>query len=265
MIKKLKAVKGFAKDLPLILALSKKELGSGINILWGANGSGKSTALKFMAAHTQCHSGGWTRLLVPLECGVCDGWKAGKTAARLSPGACESVLDWDRAPVFFDPGGLSPFEPEPGILDSGANLMVEVRHRLNCESSGQLRSRRIAEMRELLASAPDFRQTKLSKRLNSAWEKNFKDQIKWLSELPDSIRLSLLMDEPDKNLDAKAAYELWYQLIPHFAKYVQVIVATHHPFALACSKAVWFEDVKGSADAAREVYKKLSEKLNNEN
>lgn len=264
MITKLSIKSGFAKDLPIAAALRKTKLGR-LTILWGANGSGKSVCLQTMAAHSSCAGGGWTRLLEPLEThGFGEKYSWAGACRKNTPGNCEATMTWDRVPVFY---GNSKDYGRPDIasdhvfdgdgMQSAMDLVVD---RMTPKSSGQRRRQNLERMFGILTSAPDFQQMQPRGGVNAAWRECFEAQIAYLARRPDpgSGVTTVLLDEPERNLDAATASAFWTKAVPHFEKHAQVIIATHHPLALPLlyrKDVTWIEDKTGAAMEALTIYK----------
>lgn len=267
MISSLKVKSGFAKSLPTIERLQRMNLSPGLNILWGPNGCGKTTALKLMAAHALCWRGGWTRLAEPMEAGGLSLQKddrivsLGSIADRHTPGHSVAIVEWDLVPVFFangiDSGRVDIASGEVNDGDGFTNWVEAVNERMRPLSSGQTRAGKLRKMLKVLNDAPDFKAVTVRDHMNDTWRECFQAQIDILAARPDNGRLTVLMDEPEKHLDLKTCKQLWEVVIPTLAENAQLIVASHHPCALVSKGAKWIESEKGNAKESLNIYKEL--------
>lgn len=263
MITNARKFTGYAAGLPVVQALERTQLAHGLHVLWGPNGSGKTTALQIIAAHTLCANGGWSRLRDPLEFApYAKRQTCMSSVARMAPGECGVTLQWDRMPVFFANSlDTSDFQ----TLDSGAehsqdgmtDFFTAAKLKFERPSSGQLRALKLEQTLQQLRSAPDFKNVRLRPGLNDTWKAVYRDQIKFMESRPDNGRVTVLLDEPDRHLDLVAAERLWSVVIPHIAKHAQVLVATHHPFALAREEAKWICAEAGEQSKALSLYRRV--------
>jgi hypothetical protein len=257
MITKIKVKSGFAKELPMLKKVVKFK--PGLNILWGSNGCGKTTALQLLAAHSLCSKGGWTRLLEPVEAGGLNtpSLTFKSMVTYTSPGKCLADVEWDIVPAFFA-NGL-----DSGTVDASSGSVIggdgftdwqsELSEKMTHRSSGERRRHKLNAFLSTISSAPDFKDVRIGS-VNSTWQKCFELQLEVLKNRPGDGRTTVLMDEPERHLDLAAVKHLWGVIIPHITKHAQVIVASHHPLALTSKGAHWIEAVKGQAEADRSIY-----------
>jgi len=239
MVKKIKVTSGFAASLP---SLQGREFSFSrdINLIWGANASGKTTLLSIIAAYCFIPDGGWTRLLKPLDFSAAlrDGSINLPHALRnIAPGRCEADVVWDRTPTFFANGKDEVHngcfaDEENGSPDGMTNMSEQISALMSRFSSGATRINKIQKVVELLANVPDFNNVTL-KPMNSVWTRCMTDQLAYLQVQPKRQRVTLLLDEPDRSLDLRNQIFFWSRLVPSLAAKAQVIVATHNPLALA--------------------------------
>jgi ABC-type lipoprotein export system ATPase subunit len=263
MIHSLKITSGYAKKLPAVKRANRIKFSPSLNILWGPNGCGKTSILEIIAAHTFCYSGGWTRLLDPMELaglGKSESIELPAALSYKSPGNCKAVLDWDRVPVFFANGkdeGMGHFilEKARDTTDGITDPMEALFQKMTPRSSGERRRAKLNQIQQMLQSAPDFRKTKVATHVNQLWQGVYQKQLDYLKQIPNEPRITVLFDEPERHLDLRTSDKFWRELIPHISKYAQVFVATHHPLALQHIKtAVWITPEKGEEQTAFETY-----------
>ena len=241
MITSLQIQSGYGAKIPML----KKPLqfNAGLNILWGPNGCGKTTLLKTLAAYSFCPGGGWTRLFAPMEILGLLGDAAvqlPEALAKFAPGHAKAEFGWDRIPVFFSNGNdgvrIDAFaEDETDSPDGITSVEEQMLSALKPKSSGETRASKLDNALRLLQSAPDFAVFEPSKAINDLAKACFQAQADYLAKRTDpaTSRVTILMDEPDKHLDAEKAYAFWTELVPHLSQHAQVIISSHHPFCLS--------------------------------
>jgi predicted ATPase len=67
---------------------------------------------------------------------------------------------------------------------------------------------------------------------NDVWMNVFQIFTDYVNSLPRTGPITLLLDEPDRSLSIDNTIVLWQKVIPKLAENVQIITATHSPFAL---------------------------------
>lgn len=222
----------------------------GLNIIFAPNGTGKSTLLKIMAQFTASEQGGVST--------VTDSWM------RDVGGYQDSHLNGlevkhDGQPVMYNNprqavglfGGMAGFDED--FFDQG---IAEVQMK---ESTGMTTLARMNKVLALLHGKYKIPE-KIAMRngkLNTITE----------GFLQASISLgqqTVLLDEPESGLAVHVQANLW-KMIEKGAKEqnLQIIVATHSPFALACFSANYLELKPGYIKLAKTCIKDVAETLKN--
>lgn len=224
MIKSIEFVEGFVMDLYKD-APKKMEFTSGINILFGSNGVGKSVALKFLKAYCSIPVAGWTQLVDPKTLAP-DPFPHAYRA--MTPEKDRVVVDWDGTPVFYNSGDIADtnawFYQRGGMSEDG--LSTEQERLMNMAekpSSGQYRLKKINRIFSVVGNPPEI---KPDPKLGDVSK-----QLEYLNSLPKGGRITLLLDEPERSLSLPKQKKL-LEVLLQFSKDYQIITACHSPFVL---------------------------------
>lgn len=202
----------------------------GANVLFGPNGSGKTTLLRIMGAFSGCpEHGGWSGLPESFTLDEKKRFPACLIgAARLGPGV-EAKVSWDGTATFMHLAAKSDepmiaFGMPHDVLDDFEQVSVMMAK----PSTGQGRAMRLGKvLRKVKLERPDL--LALKPYDHDGKGKRFLDYVK---KLPRKGPHTLLLDEPERSLDADAQILFWKRLLPAMANELQVIVTSHSPFAL---------------------------------
>jgi ABC-type lipoprotein export system ATPase subunit len=266
MIHSVTATGGYAKALEAVGGRTFT-ISPGLNVLFGPNGCGKSTLLRLAAGYTGAPpNGGWSDFVQP----SCD--DLGRNPRSLvypqrfrGPGNSKAKVEWDGVAAFFYAGDSdgSPmyFEQNDGL--SGGDLddvfAENVRRVMSKGSTGQERISRWEALAKQLRSPPDL--TKMAKvKQNETWMDARQAYADYVSSLPRSGRVTLIADEPDRSLSIPNQVEIW-KILLGWSKKIQIIAATHSPFALAVGKANLVDMVPGYLDSCRDAVHQLARSL----
>jgi len=197
--------------LEALKARDEIEFGPGLNLLLGPNGSGKSTILNLVAHYTFCRQGGLPKVT--------------DSALRELRGKHGAMVVGDGEPCFY-------FNPEetPGLIGGMAAFDHDFfDHELFSAhisgSSGQnvaLKLGRVVKaMRE---TTPEL---EFKTRGLEHFQKCLSNQVGTPPPRPFEHR-TLLVDEPDRSLDASAQSMVWMHFLK-LASHNQIIMAVHSP------------------------------------
>lgn len=239
MFKSIQFTKGFALDLPGI-SDHTFEFQDGINVVYGPNGSGKTTILKTLAAYTGLDmqdkgfggGAGWSRSPNHNVYGT-DKFNLLDILFSKAPGKCRALIDWDGMPAFYNSATLSDTptmthlassaeDSADGITDIGLQLAMITGH----QSEGELRKMKVGTVIQALAKAPT-----LSTKAQHKDDRVEKAYIDFVKKLPRDGPRTLLWDEPDRSLDAETQIDFWLKWIPRLVKKFNIqIIASSHSF-----------------------------------
>lgn len=198
----------------------------GLNILWGRNGTGKSTVLTALARYFHCEQGGRSVITTTSCREICDTfahdeknkWKTGlkvehdgQTVFYINPGKAVGLMGGAFDDDFF----------QEGIT----NTMMK-------GSAGQTTLMRTQMTLDHLKKSKGKIEDRIGENVNDLWLEIRAKVLEMLKATVDEKGpLTILLDEPDRSIDLDYARQLW-DILPIVARERQVIVATHHPFAI---------------------------------
>lgn len=238
MITGMKVISGYAAKLK---ALAKPvELDKGLNIFFGPNACGKTTAIRLLGAYSGCQeNGGWSTYIKPLMLPLSVKEKCLDYPERfryIAPAKCEVEVSWDGTASFMH---LADVSDQPlryfGEEDDSDGLVSDME-RVFAERQASAGQRRMIRLNRLLKQfmelkVPDSTKIKPDGGWNSVWEKAVTDFTDYAKTLPRTGPPTLLLDEPDRSLSIPNQAEFW-KILYKVSEKVQVIVATHSIFAL---------------------------------
>lgn len=212
--------------------------GPGLNILFGKNGSGKSTVLKGIAKMLCCLDGD-QQLVGDHTCFDFSEYDAVLKEYRIKMGV---VPEHDGSPIMhFDPSqkvGLVGGGFDWDFMDSG------LRNTMFKGSAGQTCIMRMNRALSIALGHAEWPEVIWKGRQRPELVALFKGDGK-------RVRPTLLMDEPSSNLDLRTEIRLMEILQKIADSGVQIIVATHSVFALHFKGARYINTSPGYSDLSR--------------
>lgn len=216
------------KWLPEVKAFQERkvwEFTPGLNILWGANGTGKSSLLRLLARMFHCEQGQDEQKVTQHSVHEMFEWAKGSPLSITSKYDAVSV-EHDSSPVIYLDPNATKGQIYAGSFDddfftaSVASYMLKV-------SSGQTMASRLGSFLQQIADA-SFKSIPEVK----IYDAKKKSAIEaFLAGTLEKDRPTVMLDEPDKSLDITTQVRFW-NFIQRFQDKVQMIISAHS--LLAC-------------------------------
>jgi predicted ATPase len=227
------------------------EFKPGLNILWGRNGSGKTTVLKLLARLFHCEQSGAP---VVTQSSVGDLFEIGSAADKVPNKLLKSVIiDHDGQGVrHLDPGHAA------GLFAGGAAfdddfIGLGVMNTMFKGSAGQTTMFRFDQlMGSFLKNrcAPEVEYRMKKSHVNSLWSERIELIEKFLEGSGEKGPATVMMDEPERSFDLPMQVQCW-RFLRAYSQKAQFIVASHSMFALNIPEAHYFEMDPGYLDASK--------------
>jgi predicted ATPase len=216
------------------------EFGPGLNVLWGPNGSGKTTVVKALARLFHCEQGG-----VPFvtETSLQELFYGPRSRIKEPSDLLEGmVLQHDGQGVrYFDPSvatglaaGGAAFDWDFGT-EGLSNVMFK-------GSAGQTTMFRFDSLLKAMrfGQVPEVKYKVHEDRVNDVWAGYLRVAKKFLDGSGEKGLLTILLDEPERSFDLPTQVAIWRYIRSYAAKF-QIIVASHSFFALNIPEAKYIE------------------------
>lgn len=266
MITSFKATTGFAAGLEALQGRTF-EFKPGVNIVFGPNGTGKSTMLKIIAALCGVKNGGWTKL--PDWVGM-KGWRAGESfdfpscLSGNSPGGCLAEVGWDGTPTFFNGSAadalqMTHFMEADESADGMTSMNEQIAQLTGKPSEGMVRLRKLNKSYEMIEKPPVI--DSIPRNSGEQATKCWRSFIEWTAGLGPKGPNTVLLDEPEKSLSIENQMVFWGFSVKAIGKERQLIIATHSPLALMMDLDWNFIDMEpGYTKQSRHLVKWMAEK-----
>lgn len=215
----------------------------GLNVLWGKNGSGKSSVLRLIAKMFHAEAGRFSFITGSSTHDILP-FKSSK-----NPNPAERLFG--SVTIAHDGQGVMYFDPDhrPGLIGGMAgfddHFMTEgIQSIFMKGSSGELGLNNMIKLLEGMKSGD---------KIVPKWErKPNQDVLNFFKpSIPDGPP-TFLLDEPDRSVDIPSQFGLW-KFLQNAAekKGVQIIVASHSVFATSVNCANYIEFTNGYLEACR--------------
>lgn len=237
----------YAVELDFFKKNTQMQFKPGLNIIYAPNGTGKSTLLKIMAQFTACEQGGVST--------ITNSWVQDVSGYRDSKMKGLAVKHDGQAVMYTNPrqavglfGGSAAFDDD--FFSEG---IAEIQLKQSTGLTTLYRMQRILGVLTGKVQAP----SKIAIKGGSLNEIT-KELLK--ASIPEGQK-TILLDEPESGLAVHVQANLW-KMIEHAAIKLdlQIIVASHSPFALAC-KANYIELQPGYLNTSRSYIKQISQNI----
>lgn len=216
------------------------EFKPGLNILWGKNGSGKTTVIKAMARLLHCEQSGDP---------VVTKHSVGELGARFQFGDTPVTSLKAAMTLDHDGQGCRYFDPSNtvGLQFGGTSFDYDfmdmgMRNTMFKGSAGQTTSMRFDKLigQVLKRQHPEL-EWKISRdSVNSVWGEKIDVATHFLQGSGDKGPPTIFLDEPTRSLDIPYQMRLW-KFIRCYQSLVQFIIASHSLFALMLPEANYID------------------------
>lgn len=235
-------VKWWSKNKTLA-SIKEMVFAPGLNIIWGKNGSGKSSALKLMSSMFHAEQGRYS---------------------VITSTSCSELFDMGKAlpsgiEFKHDGQGIAYYDPHatPGLIGGMAGFDYDftkegISSIFTKGSSGELVINEIGKILKKLDSKktlePSYNVQKGSRV--SLVKEFFKPNI-------EQGQITILLDEPDRSLDITNQLLMW-EGFPRLSRKYQFIIASHSLFAANIKNANYIELNNGYLGQCRNAIKKIN-------
>lgn len=227
------------------------DFGPGINVLWGPNGSGKTTVIRALARLFHCEQSGFPVVTSASLNSLLDRrgslFRTDKEQLHYHETLRASVT------VQHDGQGVCSFDPSvaPGLLGGGAAFDDDffsegVVNTMFKGSSGQTTEFRLQKVLATIVNkqTPNVERRMRQEEANGYHGQRIQVADAWLKPSIEQGPPTILFDEPERSFDLQHQIAIW-RVMRAYADEVQFIVASHNFFALQLPEAHYIEMTPG--------------------
>lgn len=239
---------GYAYELAFFKKKRKVDFKPGLNILFGPNGCGKSTVLNILGTTMCAVQGGLSSVTedvvhktVDMAIGL---RRAGQAAPMLDKIGLKVVHD-GQGVLYVDPRkatGLTGGHFDNDFMAAGVRELTEMRTLSHGQASYSRTNAAVGVLLGKLLPPGEVRQVVKKANVNSVWVRALEVlETRMAASIPTG-QFTVLLDEPESNFSLRWQGQLWALLArPDVAQRLQVIVASHSPFALGIPHANYID------------------------
>lgn len=247
-----------------------------INVIFGPNGSGKTTILKAIAG-TALVKDGFSSILEPVE--LFGFFNKRESVANVKEKVAKAQMnsvkvDWDGVPIYYhnfeSRSGHSIGDLTGSVL---SNTMEEVSYiwmkdRISLGQKSAFMIKKLQEIAQHPTSMENILKVKGKRFLNAndSWQKAFRLQEQYYSKFDNYTKvapITMLFDELDKSLDIANVWCLYTNFLPGLFKTtgVQIIIISHNPLIL--TNAIMGSDLYNVVSMDEDYTKRALDMLSN--
>lgn len=230
----------YLKDVPAFANGKTYEFKPYINIVVGPNGSGKSTLLKLISDfmlcnHSMCSKAPNDAMSAIHELRFFD-----------SSRAIDGDMFCDGVDIKSDYAGICfRYKPISEYTEADTNKCVENMALFVDGKRSSVGQQSLSALKALFhtmfagkhdVNFPHEQMKRLFEKSNDLWQKNFNQYVDYIKRntvkmYPDDFQYTVLLDEPDRNLDIDNVMEL-YPVLSTKKEMTQIIAVIHNPILI---------------------------------
>lgn len=220
-----------------------------VNIIFGPNGSGKTTILRAIAGNAGIKRDGFTSLAEPFSFigwgDTCDRERVKSYIEGLKKNS--SKVKWSGNVIYYDNFAETERVGYNRIGDMCGTVLGDFKDEIayrfgNQKSSSGEKAKwlinKIFRFQEGKLTLEKLFKPTLERNVNDTWAKTFKEQDLYYRTFPDYAKetpLTILFDEPEVNFDIATVWYLYDKALPAMCKKfgTQIITVSHSPLILS--------------------------------
>lgn len=255
MIKSLQFLNGFPTTFPHI-GTKTYNFTPGLNIIFGQIGSAKSVMAKTLASYCGIEKGAWSRISEPAKLATKAQNQFPWVYRQYTPNHVDAKVEWDGTPSFYydselmSKGDMTWFFQNASQSADGITTEAEQMDILAAKpSSGQYRVHKLNKIMQLIQHPPDLSVIPPDIITDKQYAQM---EINYIASLPRDGKMTLILDEPERNLNLVKQLEL-FDVFDKLAAHFQVIAITHSPFILFRKNVNIIDLEEGYADLCKKL------------